>query len=59
MEMINTHGMSQAPVAPQLFGCAGREHNARYGSTPEHMAKIAWKNHSHSQNNPYAQVWRR
>ena len=25
------------------------------GTTPEHMAKIAWKNHRHSVNNPYSQ----
>lgn len=27
----------------------------KYGSKPEHFAKIAWKNHKHSVNNPYAQ----
>jgi acetyl-CoA acyltransferase len=44
-----------APPAPQQFGNAGREHMERYGSTPEHMAWIGWKNHKHSVNNPYAQ----
>jgi sterol carrier protein 2 len=37
------------------FGNAGRDHMARYGSTPEHFAWVAWKNHKHSVDNPYAQ----
>jgi acetyl-CoA acyltransferase len=44
-----------SPMAPQMFGNAGREHIERYGSTPDHMAWIAWKNHKHSVNNPFAQ----
>jgi acetyl-CoA acyltransferase len=43
------------PPAPWMFGAAGREHMEKYGSTPEHFAKIGWKNHRHSVNNPYAQ----
>lgn len=43
------------PPAPWMFGAAGREHMDRYGSTPEHFAKIGFKNHKHSVNNPYAQ----
>jgi acetyl-CoA acetyltransferase len=43
------------PPAPWMFGAAGLEHNERYGSTPEHFAKIAEKNHRHSVNNPYSQ----
>ncbi|MBT1258546.1 lipid-transfer protein [Rhodococcus erythropolis] len=43
------------PVAPWMFGAAGVEHNQRYGSTPEHFARIAVKNHKHSVNNPYSQ----
>ncbi|MET9492442.1 lipid-transfer protein [Nocardia sp. NPDC006630] len=43
------------PVAPWMFGAAGVEHMENYGSTPEHFAKIAEKNHRHSVNNPYAQ----
>ena len=45
----------EAPMAPQMFGAAGREHMERYGSVPEHFAWIGWKNHHHSVNNPYAQ----
>jgi acetyl-CoA acyltransferase len=44
-----------SPSAPQTFGNAGRDHMDRYGSTPDHFAWIAWKNHRHSVNNPYAQ----
>ncbi|WP_026303285.1 lipid-transfer protein [Jongsikchunia kroppenstedtii] len=43
------------PAAPWMFGVAGVEHNERYGSTPEHFAKIGYKNHKHSVNNPYSQ----
>jgi acetyl-CoA acetyltransferase len=43
------------PPAPYMFGAAGREHMARYGSTPEQFAKVGVKNHKHSVNNPYAQ----
>ncbi|KAM4605607.1 sterol carrier protein 2 [Polymixia lowei] len=53
--MINCYGMAAAPAAPQMFGNAGREHMKKYGTKPEHFAKIAWKNHKHSTNNPYSQ----
>ncbi|GEE02928.1 putative lipid-transfer protein Ltp1 [Gordonia spumicola] len=43
------------PAAPWMFGVAGREHMKQYGSTPEHFAKIGFKNHKHSVNNPYSQ----
>ena len=43
------------PVAPWMFGAAGREHMKKYGTTAEHFAKIGYKNHKHSVNNPYAQ----
>jgi acetyl-CoA acyltransferase len=43
------------PVAPWMFGAAGREHMLQYGSTAEHFAKIGYKNHKHSVNNPFAQ----
>ncbi|XP_074598268.1 sterol carrier protein 2 [Brevipalpus obovatus] len=48
-------GLSPAPITAQLFGAAGKEHMEKYGTREEHFAKIAWKNHKHSQNNPYAQ----
>ncbi|GAA6090981.1 sterol carrier protein 2 [Tachysurus ichikawai] len=53
--MINRYGLAAAPAAPQMFGNAGREHMEKYGTKPEHFAKIAWKNHKHSTNNPYSQ----
>ena len=53
--MIAKRGFEKAPAAPQFFGNAGREHMERYGTTPEHFAKIGWKNHKHSVNNPYSQ----
>uniref|UniRef100_A0A8C4S4A0 Sterol carrier protein 2 n=1 Tax=Erpetoichthys calabaricus TaxID=27687 RepID=A0A8C4S4A0_ERPCA len=53
--MINRFGLAAAPAAPQMFGNAGREHIEKFGTKPEHFAKIAWKNHKHSTNNPYSQ----
>jgi sterol carrier protein 2 len=53
--MVDERGVGKAPVAPQMFGNAGIEHMERYGTTPLHFAKIGWKNHKHSVNNPYSQ----
>jgi sterol carrier protein 2 len=53
--MVSLRGFAPAPPAAQFFGNAGREHMERYGTTPEHFAKIGWKNHKHSVNNPYSQ----
>jgi sterol carrier protein 2 len=53
--MIQMRGFAKAPAAPQFFGNAGREHMERYGTTAEQFAKIGWKNHKHSVNNPYSQ----
>ena len=53
--MMEVRDLEAAPVAAQLFGNAGREHMDKYGTTEEHFAKIAWKNHKHSVNNPYSQ----
>uniref|UniRef100_A0AAA9SDZ8 Sterol carrier protein 2 n=1 Tax=Bos taurus TaxID=9913 RepID=A0AAA9SDZ8_BOVIN len=53
--MVNKYGLSPSPVAPQMFGNAGKEHMEKYGTTLEHFAKIGWKNHKHSVNNPYSQ----
>ncbi|WP_240431328.1 lipid-transfer protein [Mycobacterium kyogaense] len=52
---LNDIDAMQFPVAPWMFGAAGREHMQKYGSTAEHFAKIGFKNHKHSVNNPYAQ----
>jgi sterol carrier protein 2 len=48
-------GIKTAPVTAQLFGQAGKEHMDKYGTRVEHFAKIAYKNHKHSKNNPYSQ----
>ncbi len=53
--MVEARGFGQAPAAPQMFGNAGIEHMERYGTTAEQFAKIGWKNHKHSVNNPYSQ----
>ena len=47
-------GTANAPLMPQLFGNAGREHMEKYGTKPRHFAKIAEKNHRHSAANPYS-----
>ncbi|XP_044256487.1 sterol carrier protein 2 [Tribolium madens] len=47
--------MNEAPITAQMFGNAGIEHMKKFGTKPEHFAKIAYKNHKHSVNNPYSQ----
>jgi sterol carrier protein 2 len=53
--MVEKRGFAKAPAAPQMFGNAGREHMEKYGTKPEVFAKIGYKNHKHSVNNPYSQ----
>jgi acetyl-CoA acetyltransferase len=53
--MREWRGVEKAPGAPQIFGNAGREYMERYGAGPEHFARIGYKNHKHSVNNPYSQ----
>uniref|UniRef100_A0A452RMV5 Sterol carrier protein 2 n=1 Tax=Ursus americanus TaxID=9643 RepID=A0A452RMV5_URSAM len=53
--LINKYGLSAKPVAPQMFACAGKEHMEKYGTKVEQFAKIGWKNHKHSVNNPNSQ----
>ncbi len=53
--MIKLRGFEASPVAPQIFGNAGREHMEKYGTRAESFAKIGLKNHKHSVNNPYSQ----
>jgi len=53
--MMQLRKFAAAPPAPQIFGNAGREHMEKYGTTAEQFAKIGWKNHKHSVNNPYSQ----
>lgn len=53
--MADIAGLDSSPITAQLFGNAGKEHMKKYGTQPEHLAKIAYKNHKHSVNNPYSQ----
>ena len=53
--MLELRGFAPAPPAPQMFGNAGREHMEKYGTTALQFAKIGYKNHRHSVNNPYSQ----
>ncbi len=55
MQLLAEISEVRFPPAPWMFGAAGREHMEQYGTTPEHFAKIGFKNHRHSVNNPYAQ----
>lgn len=48
-------GFTESAPSSQPFGNAGEEHMRKYGSKPEHFAKIAEKSYKHSLNNPYAQ----
>lgn len=50
--MSELAGFEAAPPTAQMFGNAGIEHMKKYGTKPEHFAKIAHKNHKHSVNNP-------
>lgn len=45
-------GIDGSPMAVQMFSRAAEEHMKKYGTTARHMAKIAYKNHKHSVNNP-------
>ncbi|KAL3290246.1 hypothetical protein HHI36_023598 [Cryptolaemus montrouzieri] len=53
--MADLVGINEAPITAQMFGNAGIEHMKKYGTKPEHFAKIAYKNHKHSVNNPNSQ----
>lgn len=55
MEMMELREFAPAPPAAQIFGNAGREHMDKYGTKAETFAKIAYKNHRNSVNNPYSQ----
>jgi len=52
---ISPEGIVGSGLMPAVFGQAGAEHMRNYGTTQEHFAKIAVKNHKHSMHNPYSQ----
>ncbi|MFC5182837.1 lipid-transfer protein [Actinomadura harenae] len=54
-ELFPLYEWGGEPIAPYMFGAAGREHMEKYGTTADQFARIGWKNHRHSVNNPYAQ----
>ena len=51
---VSPEGHAGSSLMPAVFGQAGVEHMRKYGTKPEHFAKIAVKNHKHSVHNPYA-----
>ncbi|GLH15035.1 Non-specific lipid-transfer protein [Gryllus bimaculatus] len=53
--MADIAGINNTPITAQLFGNAAKQHMNEYGTKEEHLAKIAYKNHKHSVNNPYSQ----
>jgi len=53
-EDTNLRGNSDVAPIVKIYGNAGIEHMEKYGTTKEHFAKIGYKNHKHSVNNPYA-----
>lgn len=53
--MSNLVDIEGSPITAQMFGNAAIEHMKKYGTRPEHFAKIAYKNHKHSVNNPKSQ----
>jgi len=52
---IRTEGVIGSGLMPAVFGQAGMEHMRKYGTTREHFAKVAVKNHEHSTRNPLSQ----
>jgi len=53
--MIDLQGFAPSPPAAQMFGGAGREHMAKYGTTKEQLAKVAVKNRRHGVDNERSQ----
>ncbi|UJR31396.1 hypothetical protein I4U23_018890 [Adineta vaga] len=53
--MSEKYDFGSGPAAAQLFGNAGQDYMKKYNVSPDVFAKIAWKNHKHSVNNPYSQ----
>jgi sterol carrier protein 2 len=49
-----TQGLSDAPIAAQFFGGAGREHRERFGTKLETFAKITEKARRHATANEHA-----
>ncbi|CAF0911967.1 unnamed protein product [Rotaria sordida] len=54
-KMTELYEFSTSPATAQLFGNAGRDYMKKYNVSPDVFAKVAWKNHKHSKNNPNSQ----
>lgn len=52
MLMDDLVGINETPIIAQLFGNAALEYMRHNNVKPETLAKIAYKNHKHSVNNP-------
>ncbi len=52
---LPTEGFVGSGTMPAVFAQMGVEHMRKYGTTFEQFAKVAYKNHKHSVNNPNAQ----
>lgn len=50
--MAEVAGIDSSPISAQIFSKAAEEHMRKFGSTTKQLAKIAYKNHKHSTNNP-------
>ncbi|HUO04669.1 MAG TPA: thiolase family protein [Candidatus Binataceae bacterium] len=50
-----TEGKVGSGLMPAVFGQAGIEHMRKYGTKPEHFAKISVKSHKHATKNPFSQ----
>ncbi len=51
----SVEGILGSGLMPAVFGMAGVEHMRQFGTTAEHFARIAVKNHRHSVRNPLSQ----
>ena len=41
--MINKEGIAAAPLTPQMFGNAGKEHMKKYGEINYMYIRVRWK----------------
>jgi len=51
----SVEGKLGSGLMPAVFGQAGIEHMRKYGTKPEHFAKISVKSHKHATKNPFSQ----
>jgi sterol carrier protein 2 len=53
--MASKYDLTASPITAQMFGNAARDYIKKYNLKEDDdvFARIAWKNHKHSVNNPY------